>query len=113
MGFNGVVRMALDEKAIEQTIEEKFDEYVRKNKIKWRIFTVWCIIFTTFIIYLFLALNTSRIDSCKQNYEGTRSIFKPFFSSNPTKAELHRQNRFNQRITDLKNNCEEQVSNFR
>lgn len=52
----------------------------------------------------------SRIESCKQNYEGIKEVFKPFFPPPPrTQEQQDNLDKFNATILRLKNNCIKQT----
>lgn len=55
-------------------------------------------------------IQRSRIESCRENYEGIRRVFKPFFPPEPRNhLQVEMLDKFNGTINDLKTKCEKQV----
>lgn len=49
-------------------------------------------------------IQKSRLESCERGYEGTRSVFKPFFPADPKKY-TPQQKKFQKIIDRLKEHC--------
>lgn len=81
--------------------------------------TIWALGVTVLILWGFHDLRAqtnhiqkSRIESCERGYEGTRSVFKPFFvhpGPHVPQKQIDDQRKFNRIINRLKSGCAVQV----
>jgi hypothetical protein len=78
---------------------------------RWRALTLWIILFTAFSFWQYTALQDSRVSSCKRTYEGIRLVFQPFLPPEEaaTPQQVRNIEKFNNRITVLKANCDKQT----
>jgi hypothetical protein len=78
---------------------------------RWRALSIWMLVTTAAIVWYGSTLQSSRVYSCKQTYNGIVKVFHPFFvpESQQTPQQKKDQETFNQTITRLKAGCNNQT----
>lgn len=95
------------------------------HRWRWRALAIWCVLFTVAGVLLahqhrglisdnkatLVAIQQSRVESCKDNYDGIVKAFKPFFTAPGMETPEQKANltKFKRNIRALKRQCAEQV----
>lgn len=97
-----------------RTHEEAFVADRAIHPLRWRLLTVWIIVFSLAVGYAIRVqreqtndIQKSRLHSCQASYEGIREVFKPFFRPPDvqTAKEKADQLKFNSIIDRRKAKC--------
>lgn len=79
---------------------------------RWRLLTLWIIVFSLGYYSNYRDIQNGRVASCKQTYEGVRQVFQPFFPEKGepvTKKQKDDIKIFNDTVDRLKANCGKQT----
>lgn len=59
--------------------------------------------------FMFHNIQNSRLESCQRTYSGIQDVFEVFFSEEPNAVEQKNIDKFNDRIEELRSQCDEQT----
>jgi hypothetical protein len=97
----------------------------KKHKMRWRGLTAWILAFTFVVIVMYRSnrdlvaqnqarindIQTSRVESCKANYNGTYEVISSLFPPVKVRSieQAERLSKLNETIKKLKLRCKKQV----